>query len=302
MEKDSLTAYKTAGLIAQKTVAWARAFIKAGMPLLEIAENIEARILELGGKPAFPVNLSINEIAAHATPAADDKQTAHGLLKVDTGVHIGGYVADTAFSLDLENSEENRRLIAAAEDALAQAIKLVTANQKAKVRDVGKAIATSIESYGFQPIRNLSGHSIKRFDLHAGITIPNCDNAQERTLDPGVYAIEPFATLASGSGMVRDGKPSGIYALTKPTAVRDPFAREILRFILEHYETLPFCARWLVRSHGSRSLLALSRLQQAGIVHHYSQLIEQSGKKVAQAEHTVLLTEKEALITTRAGL
>src|SRR3989338_7138381 len=117
MSPKELDTYKKAGSIAVKTITFARSFIKPGMLLLEIAEKIEAHIKKLDGSPAFPVNLSINEIAAHATPAYNDTETAHGLLKVDLGVHIDGFVADTAFSLDLENNDENKRLIAAAEEA-----------------------------------------------------------------------------------------------------------------------------------------------------------------------------------------
>ena len=98
-----------AGKIASQVRENARQFIKKGMPLLEIAEKIENEIVKLGGKPAFPTNLSINEIAAHYTPSYDDKTIATGLLKIDLGVHINGYIADTAFSMDLENSEKNKK-------------------------------------------------------------------------------------------------------------------------------------------------------------------------------------------------
>src|SRR3989338_3831592 len=298
MDTPSRETYKKAGYIAVQAVAFARSFIKPNMTLVEIAESIEAKIVELGGKPAFPVNLSINEIAAHATPKLEDTEKARGLLKVDIGVHIEGFVADTAFSIDLENSEENKKLIASAEKALARATQLVISNRRVKIREIGRIIVKTIEEQGFQPIRNLSGHSIELYNLHAGITIPNYDNAQEKVLDLGVYAIEPFATLATGSGMVRDGKSSNIYALIKEGVVRDQFAREVLKYILEQYETLPFCTRWLQKQFGSRALLALTRLEQAGLLHHYPQLIEQLGKKVAQAEHTIILTENEAVITT----
>ena len=298
MDNAILETYKKAGAIAAQTVAFARSFIKKDMLLLEIVEKIEDKIRELGGNPAFPVNLSMNEIAAHATPALNDTQTAFGLLKVDIGVHISGIVADTAFSIDLENNEENKALIASAENALKKATMLVKTNKQVRIREIGRTISTEIESRGFQPIRNLSGHSIESFNLHAGITVPNYDNAQEKVLDLGVYAIEPFATLLTGAGMVRDGKRSGIYTLRKESPVRDPTAREILRYILENYQTLPFCARWLQEEVGSRALLALARLEQAGILHHYPQLIEQAGKKVAQAEHTVIITEKERIIST----
>ncbi|MBX4212225.1 type II methionyl aminopeptidase [Candidatus Pacearchaeota archaeon] len=291
MDQDKLI---KAGKIANEAVAYAKTIAKKGAPLLEIAEKIESKIRELKGKPAFPVNLSINEIAAHATPAYKDETKASGLLKIDIGVHVDGYVADTAFSIDLENDEENKKLISAAEEALEKALKEIKIGTE--LRKIGKAIETAIKSHNAQPIQNLSGHSIERYDLHSGITIPNYDNQQEIKIEQGVYAIEPFAT--SGFGSVKDGKPSGIYHLENPGNVRDSFAREVLLYIAEEYSTLPFCSRWLCNKFGSRALIAIKRIEEAGLLHHYSQLVEKSGKKVAQAEHTVLLTKKEKVITT----
>jgi len=114
-----------AGQIAKQVKEYAKTIIKKDKPLLEIAEQIENKIIELGGKPAFPTNLSINEIAAHYTPSHNDETKAHGLLKIDLGVHVDGFIADTAFSIDLENSDENKRLIKASENALNNAIKLI---------------------------------------------------------------------------------------------------------------------------------------------------------------------------------
>ncbi|MBU0907022.1 MAG: type II methionyl aminopeptidase [Nanoarchaeota archaeon] len=285
---------KQAGEISKKVKLFAREIIKPGVSLLEIANKIDAKIEELGGKPAFPINLSINEIAAHSTPAFNDTEKAHGLLKVDIGVHVDGYVADTAFSLDLENSEENKKLIEAAELALKSAIDKTQFNSELK--EIGKAIEDAIKSLGFQPIINLSGHSINQYDLHAGVTIPNYDNNQTYKLKEGTYAIEPFAT--SGHGKVRDGKLSGIYHLENDVQVRDSFAREVLAYIKEEFSTLPFCSRWLVKKFGSRALIALKRLEEAHILHQYAQLVEIDRKPVAQAEHTIILTKSEKIVTT----
>jgi methionyl aminopeptidase len=294
LSKEDLAKLKKAGEITRELKAYAKEFIKPGMPLLEIAEKIDAKIIELGGKPAFPVNLSIDEVAAHATPAHNEEGKAQGLLKVDIGVHIDGLVADTAISIDLEDNPTNKALIEAAEKALDAALENLT--PETEIREIGASISHEITKRGFQPIVNLSGHSINQYDLHAGITIPNIDNAQDFTLPEGVYAIEPFAT--TGVGKVRDGKPSGIYHLQSENPVRDPFAREVLEYIKEEYQTLPFCSRWLVKKFGSRALIALKRLEEASILHHYPQLIEQSKGKVAQAEHTVILFGKEKIITT----
>jgi methionyl aminopeptidase len=294
LSKKEIEKLEKAGKIAKETIIFAKLFIKKGLSLLEIAEKIEAKIIELGGKPAFPVNLSINEIAAHSTPSFNDTSTAFGILKVDLGVHIDGYVADTAFSLDLENSEENKKLIEAAERALKKATDLISLG--IEIRNIGGTIEKEIKSLSFQPISNLSGHSIEPYNLHAGVTIPNFDNSQTRTLEPGIYAIEPFVT--NGLGSVRDGKPSGIYNLEKSGNVRDTFAREVLQFIEEEYQTLPFCSRWIYKKFSSRGLLALRRIEEASLLHQYPQLIESGKGKVAQAENTVIITLKEKIVTT----
>ena len=297
MDTKEIESLKKAGTIAKQAVEYGKSIVKSGMPLLEIAEQIESKIIELGGKPAFPVNLSINETAAHATPLWNDEEKAHGLLKVDIGVHYEGFVADTAFSIDLDNSKENQNLIKASQDALAKAVQIVRLKKtNTKIREIGNAIETAIKSSKYQPIQNLSGHSIEHYEIHAGQTIPNYDNAQEKKIELGVYAIEPFAT--SGLGSVQDGKPSTIYSLSKDGNVRDPFARQILKYIKDEYRTLPFCTRWLVKKFGTRSIIAMKRIEEAGLVHPYPQLVEKGKGKVAQAEHTIILTENEVIVTT----
>jgi len=282
-----------AGEIAKQVKQLAKTIVKPNIALLEIAEAIENKIVELGGRPAFPVNLSINEIAAHCTPAYNDETLAHGLLKVDFGVQIGGWIADVAFSIDLENDEENRELINASEKALRNAI------QKMKIGislgEIGKAIQEAIEEEGFSPITNLSGHEMKEYELHAGLMIPNVDNKMPNKIKKGLYAIEPFAT--AGNGRVVEGKPSGIYLLVNDKNVRNPEARKILGFIAEEYKTLPFCSRWIVKKFGAKALFALRQLEDNGNLHQYPQLIEISKAKVSQAEHTVLIDE-ETILTT----
>ena len=283
-----------AGKIASNVKKFARGFIKKDMLLLEIAEKIESKIVELGGKPAFPVSLSIDDVAAHYTPSHDDTLTARGLLKIDLGVHVKGCLADTAFSMDMENSEENEKLINASEQALKNAIKI--SNKNISASKVGKIIQETIESYGFSPIINLSGHSMDEYDLHAGITIPNIEDTKNTILEKGLYAIEPFAT--TGNGKVYEGKPSGIYLLTNNKNIRSPIAREILKIIKEEYITLPFCSRWLIKELGTKALFGLRQLEENGNLHHFPQLIEVSHHKVSQAENTILIKDNEVIVTT----
>jgi len=290
MEKSKIL---KAGNIAKQVREFAKSIIKPNAKLLDIAEKIETKIIELGAKPAFPVNLSINEIAAHYTPSYNDISLARGLLKVDIGVQIDGEIADTAFSLDLENSKENKKLIETSEKALKNVIQNVKIG--ISLGEIGKTVQQTIESEGFSPIINLSGHEMKEHELHAGLMIPNVDNKMPDKITKGLYAIEPFAT--SGSGRVIEGKPSGIYLLQDDKNVRNNEARKILNFIIKEYKTLPFCSRWIVKKFGIKSLFALRQLEENGNLHQYPQLIEISHSKVSQSEHTVLIEDK-TIVTT----
>lgn len=274
-----------AGQIAQEVKKYIRPYIKKGIPLLELAEKIESKIYELKGKPAFPTNLSINEIAAHFTPSYDDTTIAHGLLKVDLGVQVDGWISDTAFSVDLENSSENKKLIEASEKALEEAKK--TIGKGVSTNEIGKAVQKAIELYGFSPIINLSGHQIEQYNLHSGLSIPNIDDKRISEIKSGLYAIEPFST--NGSGKVKDGRPSGIYSLIDYKNIRNPNAREILEYIAEEYQQLPFCSRWLVKKFGTKALPALNQLEQNENLHQYAQLVEVGKGIVAQTEDTILI-------------
>jgi len=286
-----------AGQIAQEVKKYIKPYIKKGVPLLELAEKIESKIYELKGKPAFPTNLSINEIAAHFTPAYDDTTLAHGLIKVDLGVQIEGWISDTAFSVDLENSEENKKLITASEKALEEAKK--TIGKGVSTNEIGKAVQKTIESYGFSPIINLSGHQIEQYNLHSGLSIPNIDDKRISEVKPGLYAIEPFST--NGAGKVKDGRPSGIYSLIDYKNIRNPNAREILEYIADEYQQLPFCSRWLVKKFGTKALVALSQLEQNENLHQYPQLTEVGKGIVAQTEDTILIEKdgKKTITTSK---
>jgi methionyl aminopeptidase len=283
-----------AGKITSDVRAYAKTIVKKGIPLLEIADKIETRIVELGGQPAFPVNLSINEIAAHYTPSYDDKTLASGLIKVDFGVSVDGWPADNSFSVDLDGTDLNKKLILASEQALKKALEIV--KPKITTDQIGEAIQKTIEASGFSPIINLCGHSMEKNELHAGITIPNINDNRGTVLKEGLYAIEPFAT--TGSGKIREGKPSGIYNLQDTKKPRSPEARELLIFIDKEYKTLPFCSRWIVKKFGHRALISLNELEANGNLHHFHQLVEISGTPVSQMEHTILIEKDKVIVTT----
>jgi len=287
--------YKKAGEIAIKIKEYARELIKPDMPLLEIAQKIEKKIEELGGISAFPVNLSINDIAAHYHPILGDETKAQGLLKIDVGVHINGFIADTAFTLDLTPNREHAELIKASEEALKNAIKLLDKNPT--LNDIGKEIQETIESKGFSPIVNLSGHGLNEYDLHSGITIPNYANNNENKLeDDNAYAIEPFAT--TGEGKIYEGPSSNIYSLIELKNTRNLTGRKILDYVWDKYQALPFSLREMQEQFGPMARLAIKQMAQEDILHEYPQLIEKSHKPVSQAEHTIIKFKNEIIVTT----
>ena len=291
MDKKSII---EAGNIAKEIKEWIKPQIKKGIPLLEIAEKIENKIEELGGFPAFPVNLSINEQAAHYTPSHNDEKTAHGLLKVDFGVQIDGWIADTAFSVDLENSELNQKLIQASKHALENVEKNISS--EITLGDMGKIIEDTINSYNFHPIANLSGHLMEQFDLHAGVSVPNINNESDFEMGEGLYAIEPFAT--NGNGKVHDGAKGNIYLWVEDRNVRSPFARQTLEFIKDNFGNLPFAGRWVIKELGSKALLGIRQLENEGILHQYPILTEEKGKLVSQAENTFLIEKDQVIVTS----
>lgn len=292
MEKERIL---KAGRIASEIKNWIRPQIKKGDLLIEIAEKIENKMEELGGYPAFPTNLCINEQAAHYTPKHNDESKAHGLIKVDFGVQVDGYISDNSFSLDLDQTEENKKLIEASQKALENIEKNLS--KDLELGNIGEKIENTIKSYGFNPVANLSGHSLERFDLHAGTSIPNIKTPSDKKIGTGLFAIEPFAT--NGKGLVHDGEKGNIYLWVEDKNPRSPFARETLEFIKDNFGNLPFAGRWIIKELGSKARLGLMQLEHEGILHQYPILTEEKGKLVSQAENTFLIADDEVIITTK---
>ncbi|WP_135304005.1 type II methionyl aminopeptidase [Haloarcula amylovorans] len=266
--------------------------VEVGASHLEVAEWAEEKIRELGGEPAFPVNISINEEAAHATPERDDETTfGEEMVNLDIGVHVDGWLADTAITVDLSGHDE---LAAASEEALDAALDV--AGPGVDVGDIGAAVEEVIEGYGFNPVVNLTGHGLGHWEQHTAPNIPNRAVSQGAVLQPGdVVAVEPFAT--DGRGKVQEGSSEEIFALEREGSVRDRNARQVLEQIAEEFKTLPFAARWL---DSPRAKMALRRLKQQNIVHGYPVLKEEEGTFVSQKEHTIIVTDDGIEVTTRS--
>lgn len=284
--------WEKAGKIAAEALEFGKKLVKVDAKLFEVAEKIEEKIINLGAKPAFPVNLSINHIAAHYTPFPNDETTFKEgeLVKIDLGVHIDGAIGDIACTVDLGDHKE---FVEASEKALNEALKMFTPGTK--IGEIGGAIQKKIQEYTLVPIINLSGHQVEKYNLHAGLTIPNYDDNDPTPLEEDqVFAVEPFAT--NGEGRIIEGKPSGIYRLEQIKPVRDMKIRKMIQFIAEEYHELPFAKRWILKKFPTANF-ALTLLENQGILHQYPQLPEKSKALVSQAEHTVIVKEKPKITT-----
>ena len=291
LDEEKYEKHREAGEIVTEVRAEAVDRIEVGTSHLELAEWVEERIRELGGKPAFPMNISVDEEAAHATPGVDDDETfGEEMINVDIGVHVDGWIADTAITVDLSGQDE---LLEASAEALDAAIEMIEPGIDTGV--LGDVIGRTIEGYGFNPIVNLTGHGLGHWEQHTTPNIPNRKVSQGVELAVGdVVAIEPFAT--DGGGKVTEGSDEEIFALESDGSVRDRNARRVLDQVTEEYRTLPFATRWL---DADRAEMALRRLKRQDIIHGYPVLKEEDGHYVSQKEHTVIVTEDGCEVTTR---
>ena len=292
--------YIKAGKIASEVRENTRKKNWVGKTVYEICEEVENEIIKRGAKCAFPVNTSLNDIAAHYTAEPNDEITItdSDLVKIDLGAQINGYIADTAVTVCY--NPEYDALVQTAEDALSNAMSMVKIGVKAS--DVGRTIEKTVKQMGFKPIANLSGHSLDQYTIHAGKSIPNIWSFGSFSLSGTVaYACEPFVTFDEGLGFVREGKVKNIFALVSRKKTKNSEADEMLDFIWENFNMLPFALRWLVKKWDekkARELLEVLTKKKA--VKAYPILVEAKSKPVAQAEHTFIPTDNGATITTIA--
>lgn len=289
--------YERAGKIVAEVMKAAIDKVEPEFKLLDLAEFVEGLVEQKGAKVAFPCNISINEIAAHYTPQADDESRFKegDTVKLDIGVHVDGFIADIAKSTVVGGGKS--RLIDASERALKNAIK--TIKPGALTNEVGEVVENTIKDAGFLPVSNLTGHMLKRWSLHGGLLIPNIRTRHGDEIREGdVLAIEPFAT--DGYGKVVDDRNAIIFRYLSDRPLRMREARDILAHVRTTYRSLPFAERWISNLVPKFKLnQALRQLVYSKAIYPYHILREKERGLVAQAEHTVIVTKKGCRITTK---
>ncbi|MBD3405476.1 MAG: type II methionyl aminopeptidase [Candidatus Lokiarchaeota archaeon] len=290
-----------AGKIAARVMNDIVHHIKAGEKVLRICTLAEKKILEYGGKgcrPAFPCNISINQEAAHYTsPYGDTKIFPEkGLVKIDLGVSVNGYLSDTALTVDLDGSYEKFKL--AAEDALKEAISMVRPG--VRLGDIGSVIEKRIKSYGLKPVHQLSGHQLRRGILHAGKNVPNVSTrSSEKMMLGECYAIEPFST--DGNGTIRNDRFAYIFSNNLSSKKKlDAISTRVRNIARRKFGSLPWASRWLFGMVENIDLGSVLRtLVRSGVIHSYPVLLEGKQGMVGQAEHSVFVGSDGAIVTTR---
>ena len=293
MDEEKLLA---AGRIAAQAHSLGKKILKPGVKLLEVTTQIEQCIENAGGKLAFPVNISFNDTAAHYSAHPEDKTIIEDqLVKLDIGVHVDGWVTDTAVTHDLSGRYSD--LVKASKEALAQVIKIVRPG--ITIGEIGKTIQETIEGFGYKPIRNLSGHGVGQYIVHTGLSVPNYDTRDDTEIPEGyLFACEPFAT--DGAGFVEEKGEPAIYSIPQYTSQRIGFMRDISKFLESNYKQLPFSKRPILQCFSPSQInYVLTQLERLDRLRKYPPLVERQGGMVSQAEHTILLKDKPVVLTKR---
>lgn len=286
MDKEDIEKLKKAGKITAQVREYGKGLVVKDALMVDVLDKIEEKIIELGGKPAFPAQISCNHIAAHYCPDDEDKTVfSDQLVCLDVGVHVDGFIGDTAVTVDLSGKYND--LIKAAEEALENAIKIIKPG--VTLGEIGKAIQETIQSYNFAPVKNLSGHGLGKYEVHTKPNIPNFDNGNQTKIEKGmVFAIEPFAS--TGAGVVQDSGTATVFELTNKKPVRTMITRQVLKEI-ESYDNLPFTTRWLTRKFGAKAKFALREMGQLGMLHEHPPLADKDKGMISQAEHSILVDD-----------
>ncbi|MDF1538182.1 MAG: type II methionyl aminopeptidase [Candidatus Thorarchaeota archaeon] len=291
--------FMKAGEIAARAISDAMKEVKPGAKVLNVCVLAEKRILECGATGlAFPCNVSINEEAAHYTSPHADKKVFpdKGLVKIDIGAHVNGYLSDTAVTIDLDGSYE--KYVVSAKEALEAAIH--TVRPGVSVGEVGAAIERTIKKYGLKPVHQLTGHQLKQWSLHAGKNVPNVSMSIAPKMNLGeMFAVEPFST--NGNGTVTGAKESYIFSNDMGSKKKlDRLTLQIRNIARQKFGTLPWTSRWLHRIKTDIDIdAAVRNLQRAGAIHGYPVLIEGKKGMVSQFEHSMFVGENGAIVSTR---
>ncbi|KAG6581235.1 Methionine aminopeptidase 2B, partial [Cucurbita argyrosperma subsp. sororia] len=304
LEKPMYNSVRRAAEVHRQVRKYIRSIVKPGMLMTDLCETLENTVRKLISENglqagiAFPTGCSLNWVAAHWTPNTGDKTVLQydDVMKLDFGTHIDGCIIDCAFTVAFNPMFDP--LLEASREATNTGIK--ESGIDVRLCDVGAAIQEVMESYEVEingkvyqvkSIRNLNGHSIGRYQIHAGKSVPIVKGGEQTKMEEGeFFAIETFGS--TGKGYVREDLECSHYMKNFDVGhvpLRLPRAKQLLATINNNFSTLAFCRRYLDRLGETKYLMALKNLCDSGIVQAYPPLCDNKGSYVSQFEHTILL-------------
>lgn len=290
--------YRTSGKITNEVRALVRSAVKPGVGYLEVCELVKKEVESRRGRLAFPTGIGVNQVTAHFAPQDGDGSVFRegDLVKVDFGVHVDGYVTDTSVSVTF-NPDFNL-LLEATGRALEAGIAM--ARREPRTAEIGREIHREAARFGFKTIENLTGHTLDRYVVHAGKSIPNLYMPGMQSLKKGeVFAIEPFLTPGSAAGYVVDAPSQTIFSLVARKKTGTPELDAFADRIWNERRTLPFTPQWYSAEYGKNKLTGIvNKLVSKRILRSYPTLVEASGSPVAQFEHTMALDDGGLTVLT----
>lgn len=297
MESEILSEYKKAASVWKSAIKLAKKNAKSSFSFLSLAEKVEGHIKSEGCGIAFPINLSINNEAAHYTPnwdISEDKTLKESdLLKIDIGTHSNGYICDGAITINLDNTHAKQ--IEANELALENAISVAKFGTSTK--KIGEEIENTLKEKGFNPVYNLGGHGLGKFDVHTYPSVPNHGHGSDvDKLEEGAVAIEPFSS--TGKGNVSEDAEVNIFALNERKNVRNIHGRKLID-IAKNYNGLPFSERQLKKDSSLEDFsfnLGLRELMKANTFETFPGLREKKGEFVTQVEKSIIVLEEKIIV------
>ncbi|KAG2703609.1 hypothetical protein I3760_06G146600 [Carya illinoinensis] len=304
LEKPLYNSVHRAAEVHRQVRKYIKGILKPGMLMTDLCETLENTVRKLISENglqagiAFPTGCSLNWVAAHWTPNTGDKTVLQydDVMKLDFGTHIDGYIVDSAFKVAFNPMFDP--LLEASREATNTGIK--ECGIDVRLCDVGAAIQEVMESYEVEingkvyqvkSIRNLNGHSIGRYQIHAGKSVPIVKEGEQTKMEEGeFFAIETFAS--TGKGYVREDLECSHYMKDFEAGhipLRLARAKQLLATINKNFSTLAFCRRYLDRLGETKYLMALKNLCDTGILQPCPPLCDVKGSYVSQFEHTILL-------------
>ncbi len=190
---------KISAQILGKAHAEVAKLVRPGVTTKELDKVAETFIKDNGGSPSFlgynkfPASLciSVNDVVVHGIPGRYEVRDGD-IISIDCGVKLNGYHSDSAYTYPVGNvSPAVRRLLARTKESLYMGIqKAVEGN---RVGDVGYAVQTYAEKFGYSVVRELVGHGVGQ-NLHEAPEVPNYGKrGQGPKLHEGmILAIEPM--------------------------------------------------------------------------------------------------------------